>query len=159
MYTRGCTKVAVSISQSVHEATRGSSARFSNKVQLSLDPLRHMKVVRSQRDCFIHVGTGIALERMYPRYLMLILMPFFCWRSGDKEESTIQRIVSRLVSVLQTPMHKLRIHQSTHPHWRQPHRTPRDLWSPPAHASTGSPGRCGSSPSEAEDGKVRLDGE
>ena len=64
-----------------------------------------MKVVRSQRDCFIHVGTGIALERMYPRYLMLILMPFFCWRSGDKEESTIQRIVSRLVSVLQASMH------------------------------------------------------
>ena len=40
--------------------------------------------------------------------MLLILMPFFCWRSGDKEESTIQRIVSRLVSVLQTPMHKLR---------------------------------------------------
>ena len=67
--------------------------------------------------------------------------------------------VSVGLSFANTNLHKLRTSSSTHPHWRQPHRTPRSLWSPPAHASTGSPGRCGSAPSEAEDGKVRLDGE
>ena len=73
--TRGCTKVTVSISQSVNEVPWAKSTRFSCRVHWLLDPLVLTNVVLTHLACFIQFGTNTKVDRLYPRYLIESLMP------------------------------------------------------------------------------------